>query len=141
MEPDHSSSDAQRCACIYPDIQIVGNAKTLQMLAGILRHRHAGTLEVKEGDTHIALGGKTLSFHMSADGALARDDGHVVRRATGTLFSGDAFGTFGAHRRRHHRLAGRDPTRYWDEMRRYYACIVGKYGGPVQKALAEGPRA
>ncbi len=26
-----------------------------------------------------------------------------------------------------------DPSRYWDEMRRYYACIVGKYG-PVQKA-------
>jgi flavorubredoxin len=24
---------------------------------------------------------------------------------------------------------------YWDEMRRYYACIVGKYGAPVQKAL------
>ena len=54
----------------------------------------------------------------------------------GTLFSGDAFGTFGA-------IDGGitdsqiDPSRYWDEMRRYYACIVGKYGGPVQKALAK----
>ena len=28
-----------------------------------------------------------------------------------------------------------EPERYWDEMRRYYACIVGKYGVPVQKAL------
>lgn len=54
----------------------------------------------------------------------------------GTLFSGDAFGTFGA-------IDGGitdsqvDPSRYWDEMRRYYACIVGKYGVPVQKALAK----
>ena len=28
-----------------------------------------------------------------------------------------------------------DPALYWDEMRRYYASIVGKYGAPVQKAL------
>ena len=51
-----------------------------------------------------------------------------------TIFSGDAFGTFGA-------LDGGitdsevEVDRYWDEMRRYYACIVGKYGVPVQKAL------
>jgi flavorubredoxin len=50
------------------------------------------------------------------------------------LFSGDAFGSFGT-------LDGAvmdtDMTvdRYWDEMARYYANIVGKYGAPVQKAL------
>ncbi len=50
------------------------------------------------------------------------------------VFSGDAFGTFGS-------LDGGitdvqlDTSKYWDEMVRYYSNIVGKYGGPVQKAL------
>lgn len=45
------------------------------------------------------------------------------------LFSADAFGTFGA-------LNGGildsqlSLDHFWDEMRRYYACIVGKYGAP-----------
>ena len=50
------------------------------------------------------------------------------------LFSADAFGTFGA-------LSGAvidedmNVDRFWDEMVRYYANIVGKYGNPVQRAL------
>ena len=94
----------------------------------------AGTLEVKEGDT-ISLGAKTLSFYMAP--MVHWPETMVTWCAeAGTLFSGDAFGTFGA-------IDGGitdsqlDPSRYWDEMRRYYACIVGKYGGPVQKALAK----
>ena len=52
----------------------------------------------------------------------------------GILFSGDAFGCFRA-------LNGGCIDRnintdiYWNEMRRYYANIVGKFGNPVQKAL------
>lgn len=38
-----------------------------------------GTVEVKEGDV-LDLGGLTLAFLHDSDGALARDDGHVVRR-------------------------------------------------------------
>ena len=51
-----------------------------------------------------------------------------------TLFSGDAFGCFGA-------LNGgiideeMDTSLYFPEMTRYYSNIVGKYGLPVQKAL------
>jgi len=50
------------------------------------------------------------------------------------LFSADAFGTYGT-------LDGgvidseMNIDRYWDEMVRYYANIVGKYGIPVQKIL------
>ena len=52
----------------------------------------------------------------------------------GILFAGDAFGCFGA-------LNGGcidkniNTDIYWNEMRRYYANIVGKFGNPVQKAL------
>jgi len=51
-----------------------------------------------------------------------------------TLFSADAFGTFGS-------LDGGvmdrqlNPERYRDEMIRYYSNIVGKFGSPVQTAL------
>ena len=50
------------------------------------------------------------------------------------LFSGDAFGCFGA-------LNGAyvdsemNCDVYWNEMQRYYSNIVGKYGVPVQQAL------
>jgi len=130
MEPDHSSSiEALRLR--YPGIRIVGNAKALQMVEGFYGIRSA-TLEVKEGDT-LDLGGLTLAFFMAP--MVHWPETMVTwcpeRR---TLFSGDAFGTFGA-------LDGGiadsqlDPGRFWDEMRRYYASIVGKYGAPVQKAL------
>ena len=130
MEPDHSSS-ITALRRIYPELQIVGNVKTLQMIGGFYGI-DAGTIEVKEGDT-LDLGGKTLSFHMIP---MVHWPETMVTWCAGdkTLFSGDAFGTFGA-------LDGGitdsqvEADRYWDEMRRYYACIVGKYGGPVQKAL------
>ena len=54
----------------------------------------------------------------------------------GVLFSGDGFGCFGT-------LDGgfldtrMNLDKYWDEMVRYYSNIVGKYGSPVQKALAK----
>lgn len=130
MEPDHSSSIAA-LRRIYPEMRIVGNAKALQMIAGFYGI-DGGMVEVKENDT-LDLGGLTLTFQMIP--MVHWPETMVTwcpeRR---TLFSGDAFGTFGA-------LDGGivdsqiDPERYWDEMRRYYACIVGKYGAPVQRAL------
>ena len=130
MEPDHSSSIAA-LRRIYPDIEIVGNAKTLQMIGGYYGIG-TGTVEVGEGST-LDLGGKVLSFHMIP--MVHWPETMVTWYADeGVVFSGDAFGTFGA-------LDGGitdsqvEPERYWDEMRRYYACIVGKYGVPVQKAL------
>lgn len=132
MEPDHSSS-ITALRRLYPDIRIVGNAKTLEMVRGFYEI-DSDTIAVGEGDT-LVLGGKTLSFHMIP--MVHWPETMVTWCAQDkTLFSGDAFGTFGA-------LDGgitdsqTDPARYWDEMRRYYAAIVGKYGGPVQKALAK----
>lgn len=133
MEPDHSSSIAA-LRRLYPGMRIVGNAKTLQMVEGF--YGIAGdTLEVREGDTLDLGGGKSLAFYMVPMVHWPETMVTWCPEAK-TLFSGDAFGTFGA-------LDGgitdtqTDPARYWDEMRRYYACIVGKYGGPVQKALAK----
>ena len=131
MEPDHSSSIAA-LRRIYPDIEIVGNAKTLQMIEGFYGIA-GGTVEVKEGNT-LDLGGKTLSFHMIP---MVHWPETMVTWCAGdrTLFSGDAFGTFGA-------LDGNlfaDEINFVSEKlpeaRRYYANIVGKYGAPVQALL------
>lgn len=132
MEPDHSSS-VERLRRLYPDMRIVGNRKTLDMLRGFYGIDTL-TVEVGEGDT-LDLGGATLSFHLVP--MVHWPETMVTWYAEErTLFSGDAFGCFGA-------LDGGivdtqlDPERYWDEMRRYYAAIVGKYGTPVQKALGK----
>lgn len=132
MEPDHSSSIAA-LRRRYPAMRIVGNAKTLAMLAGYYGIGE-GCEEIREGDV-IDLGGRTLQFFLTP--MVHWPETMVTWCAEErTLFSGDAFGCFGA-------LDGGitdtqvDPERYWDEMRRYYAAIVGKYGAPVQKALAK----
>lgn len=132
MEPDHSSSIAA-LRQLYPAMQIVGNAKTLRMIEGFYGI-DGGTIEVGEGDT-LSLGAKSLAFYMAP---MVHWPETMVTWCpeAATLFTGDAFGTFGA-------LDGGltdsqiEPDRYWDEMRRYYASIVGKYGAPVQKALAK----
>ena len=90
MEPDHSSS-IKTLRLLYPEMQIVGNAKTLQMLDGYYGI-HTLTREVKEGES-ISLGQKNLSFYMAPmvhwpEVMVTYCPEHKV------LFSADAFGTF-----------------------------------------------
>ena len=133
MEPDHSGSLAL-IKQYYPGARIIGNKKTFEMMRG---YYHVGEdaieiLEVKNGDT-LSLGSHELQFvlipmvHWPETMVTLDQTSH-------TLFSGDAFGCFGA-------LNGAfldakmNCDIYWDEMRRYYSNIVGKYGVPVQQAL------
>ena len=130
MEPDHAGS-IRLLRQIYPDVKIIGNKQTFGMLAGY----HGitdGLHEVKEGDT-LDLGHHKLSFYMAP--MVHWPEVMVTYEETEkVLFSADAFGTFGT-------LDGgvldtdMDTDRFWSEMTRYYANIVGKYGGPVQRAL------
>lgn len=130
MEPDHSGSIAM-LRNRYPDMKIIGNAKTLQMIGGFYGITD-NFVEVADGDT-VSLGKETLTFYLAP---MVHWPETMVTFASQArvLFSGDAFGCFGA-------LDGGvtdDVLRfedYRDEMVRYYACIVGKYGAPVQKAL------
>lgn len=132
MEPDHSASIAA-VRQAYPDVRIVGNAKTLQMVEGYYGIA-GGTVEAKEGAT-LDLGGLTLTFTLIPMVHWPETMATWCPEER-TIFSGDAFGTFGA-------LNGGitdeelDVEPFWEEMRRYYACIVGKYGQPVQRALAK----
>ena len=133
MEPDH-------CAMIdelvlrYPDIQIIGNAKTFPMIDQFFGFDLEGKkITVKEGDT-FSSGKHTLHFVMAPmvhwpEVMMTYDETDKI------LFCADAFGTFKA-------LNGNifndevDFDRDWlDEARRYYTNIVGKYGMQVQNVL------
>ncbi|OJV82740.1 MAG: FprA family A-type flavoprotein [Bacteroidia bacterium 44-10] len=130
MEPDHSGS-IELLVSKYPDIQIVGNKRTLEMLKGFYGIAN-NVIEVKDLD-EMSLGKHALQFYMTPMVHWPETMMTYVKE-TKTLFTGDAFGTFGT-------LDGGVldtqlcPERYHDEMIRYYSNIVGKFGSPVQTAL------
>ena len=133
MEPDHSGSLAL-IKKYYPDAKIVGNKKTFDMMRGYYNvgNEEDEIVEVKNGDT-LSLGTHQLAFIMIP--MVHWPETMVTLDVTEhVLFSGDAFGCFGA-------LNGAfvdsemNCDVYWNEMQRYYSNIVGKYGVPVQQAL------
>ncbi|MBR0322462.1 MAG: FprA family A-type flavoprotein [Bacteroidales bacterium] len=131
MEPDHSSLIAYMLEK-YPSLQIVANAKTVPMLQGYYGTPQERIRVMKEGDS-LCLGSCSLSFHMIP--MVHWPETMVTWLAEeGTLFAGDAFGTFKAV---DEEVIDNEDTfeEYRDEMIRYYSNIVGKYGTPVQAAL------
>lgn len=131
MEPDHSSLIAYMLEK-YPSLQIVANAKTVPMLQGYYGTPQERIQVIKEGDS-LCLGSCKLSFHMIP--MVHWPETMVTWLADeGTLFAGDAFGTFKAV---DDEVIDNEDTfeEYRDEMIRYYSNIVGKYGTPVQAAL------
>ena len=129
MEPDHSGSLAL-LRQFYPNIEVVGNKKTFDMLHGFYK-MDSNLKEVKNGDS-IALGQQhTLQFVLTP---MVHWPETMMTLCGRVLFSGDAFGCFGA-------LNGAyvdeqmNCDEFWLEMTRYYSNIVGKYGTPVQMAL------
>lgn len=132
VEPDHSGS-IKGLLRLYPDMKVVGNAKTIQMLEAFgLKLNEKNILIVKEKDV-LDLGKHKLTFYMMPmvhwPESMATYD--ITDKI---LFSNDAFGSFGT-------LDGAifdDEVNiefFTDEMRRYYSNIVGKYGAPVNSVL------
>ena len=126
LEPDHSSN-IERLAVRYPDMKLVGNAKTFQMLPQFFDMDFSErSIVVKEGE-ELSLGTHKLVFYMAP--MVHWPEVMVTYEATEKiLFSADGFGKFGA--------IGLTKDKDWAcEARRYYFNIVGKYGGPVQQLL------
>ncbi len=130
MEPDHSGA-IRVLRQAFPDMTIVGNRLTLAMVQGFYGETE-NTLTVADGDT-LSLGDTTLRFILTPMVHWPETMMTLLEEEQ-VLFSGDAFGCFGA-------LNGAvvdsdmnaDP--YFPEMVRYYSNIVGKYGVHVQRAL------
>lgn len=126
MEPDHSAN-IQKFLEVYPNIKVVGNAKTFTMIGNFFRDlklADENKLEVKNKDT-LTLGKHELTFVFAPmvhwpEVMVTYDSKDKV------LFSADGFGKFGTL----------DAEEDWDcEARRYYVGIVGKYGAQVQNLL------
>ncbi len=133
MELDH----AGEIECVvrrYPDVRIIGNAKTFGVLRSYFEGACNNLQEVADGE-ELNLGHHKLRFVYTPwvhwpETMMTYDLTEQV------LFSGDAFGTFGT-------IdsgvidTGLNFAFYEEEMRRYYSNIVGKYSNMVQKALAK----
>ena len=132
VEPDHAG-------CIgtvverYPEIRVVASARAAQMLGQFFRYPKLleRIMVVKEGDT-LSLGRHTLQFTMAP--MVPWPEVMVTYDQTDkTLFSADAFGTFGILEGN---ITDTENREAWpDEARRYYYNICGKYGQPVQALL------
>lgn len=131
LEPDHAGSIG-RLLELYPDVTVVGNAKTFQMLPQFFDLDLSGkTVTVKEGDS-LALGAHTLNFYMAPmvhwpEVMVTYESSEKI------LFSADGFGKFGV-------MDAEDDEGWSCEARRYYFNIVGKYGASVQALLKKAAK-
>lgn len=126
LEPDHAANIGT-LAEMYPDMKLIGNAKTFSMLPQFFHNDFADRqVVVKEGDT-VSLGKHTLQFFM-APMVHWPEVMVTYEQSEKILFSADGFGKFGA-------LCNDDPEDWACEARRYYFNIVGKYGIQVQALL------
>ena len=132
VEPDHLAS-LEEIMLRYPEAKIYATAKAITMMEQFGFAVEGKTQAVKEGDT-LELGKHTLTFVMApmVHWPEVMDSYDSYGK---TLFSADAFGTFGA-------LDGKlfndevDFDRDWiDDARRYFTNIVGKYGVQTMNLL------
>ena len=124
MEPDHSAN-IQKFLEVYPEAELVGNAKTFGMIDAFFElPASIKRLTVAEGDV-LDLGAHKLNFVFAP--MVHWPEVMVTYDSTDkVLFSADGFGKFGVP-------SAAEP---WDdESRRYFIGIVGKYGAQVQALL------
>ncbi len=133
MEPDHSGVIG-RLTELYPEITIVATAMAIKFLGQFNPGKTFRTQAVKEGDT-LCLGGKTLKF-FTAPMVHWPEVMVAFEESTGTLFSADAFGKFGAISKS---AFWADEDDWACEARRYYFNICGKYGPQVSALLKKLP--
>ena len=133
MEPDHCAV-LQDLVLRYPEVKIVCNAKTVTMIRNFFTFDiDSRAMIVKEMDT-LCTGRHTFAFVMAP--MVHWPEAMVSYDATTkTLFSADAFGTFGALNGNLYADEVNFKTEYLADARRYYTNIVGKYGTQVQALL------
>lgn len=134
MEPDHSGSIPEVVKS-YPEIKIISNSQTVDMIKGFYHiDDDARFLVIKDGE-EVSLGNLTLKFYLTPMVHWPETMMTFIPEKK-VLFSGDAFGSFGA-------LEGAvvdceaNVGIYIREMYRYYSNIVGKYGKFVERALSK----
>ena len=133
MEPDHAAT-VQELVLRHPEVTIVCNAKTMTMMQNFFTFDVQSRVQlVKEMET-LCTGKHTFAFVMAP---MVHWPEVMVSYdvTTKTLFSADAFGTFGALNGNLYADEVNFKTEWLADARRYYTNIVGKYGTQVQALL------
>lgn len=133
MEPDHSATlpDLIRR---HPDVKIIGNAKTLVFIKQFFDDAlEAHFISVNDGDT-LSTGKHNLKFIFAP--MVHWPEVMVTYDETdGILFSADAFGGFATLNGNIFADEINFDESHWENLRRYYTNIVGKYGISVMSLL------
>ncbi|MDE6188908.1 MAG: FprA family A-type flavoprotein [Clostridia bacterium] len=133
MEPDHCANIGSIVAK-YPSVKIVGNAKTFAMMGQFFDFDiESRKVVVKEGDT-LNTGKHTFTF-VTAPMVHWPEAMVTYDSLDKTLYSADAFGSFGAMSGNIFADECNFEEEWLDDARRYYTNIVGKYGVQVQALL------
>ena len=133
MEPDHCATLGE-IVLRYPGVQVVCNPKTIPIIKQFYNFDiDSRAIVVKENDT-LCTGRHTFTFIMAP--MVHWPEVMVTYDTTDkTLFSADAFGTFGAMNGNLFADEVNFERDWLDDARRYYTNIVGKYGPSVQTLL------
>ena len=132
MEPDHAAT-LMELLLRHPETTVVTTAKAAQMMEQFFGLKPAQLQLVKEGET-LCTGSHTLCFTMAP--MVHWPEVMMTYDTTAkTLFSADAFGTFGALSGNLYADEVNFEAEWLNDARRYYINIVGKYGIQVQNVL------
>jgi flavorubredoxin len=133
MEPDHTGwiEDLKK---VHPNFKVICSKKAEPMLEAFFNHTE-NIITVGDGD-ELDLGGHLLKF-VEIPNVHWPDTIATFDETTGTLFSCDAFGSYGRvdHGNYDDLLSEKDLEFYEIEAVRYYANIVAAFSMFVDKAI------
>jgi flavorubredoxin len=134
LEPDHTGwlREFREKA---PKAEIISTAKGIALVKSFYKI-DTGLKEVKDGDTLDLGGGKTLTFY-EAPNVHWPETMVTFEPASGTLFSCDAFGSFGSLGDKvfDDENDAKEHAFFEKETLRYYANIVSSFSSFVEKAI------
>ena len=135
VEPDHSAS-LEELIMRHPEAKVIGSKKIKAMVKQYVTWDVDKYFEeIKEGD-ELCTGSHTFTFYM-APMVHWPEVMVTFEKSTGSLFSADAFGIFGAHDGNIFADAYDFELEWLPTARKYYTTIVGKYGTFTEKLLGK----
>jgi anaerobic nitric oxide reductase flavorubredoxin len=136
LEPDHTGFLAELKAA-NPGLTIIATAKGIELVKSFYKITD-GLKAVKSGDSLDLGNGLSLSFE-EAPNVHWPETMVTFEPSSGTLFSCDAFGSFGklGDRVFDDQFSEEEKTFYEKETLRYYANIVSSFSTFVDKAIAK----
>lgn len=133
LEPDHSE-EIEDVMLRYPEIKLVVNPVSLKMLNLFMQKDMKDSVILINSDSSFSTGKHVFKFIMAP--FVHWPEVMVTYDITSkTLFSADAFGTYGINPGNIFADEIDDHNVFFEEMRRYYSNIIGKYGPQVQNLL------